>query len=140
MNRGVYQLYPMPNGKPKPVYRPKRDKSTDTRDRGMRVDGDWRLSFNALWRVNVKTAEIQTRKSRWSGLWRRASDYEIYQEMPKAIKEAFDECLEVYSAFAAAVLGVTDSAHTVTDTTQPVTDTAQPNLFYGVGVSGSAGS
>lgn len=137
---GRYQLFPKPNGKPKPTYRPKRDKkSTDTKTRAMAVDGDWRLSFNALWRVNVKTSEIQTRASRWSGLWRCASDYEIYQEMPKPIKEAFDEVLEISSGLFAS-LGVTDAAQSVTDAAQGVTGIAQTDLFDASGVSGDAGS
>ena len=137
---GVYQLYPKPNGKPKPVYRPKRDKkSTDTRERAMRVDGDWRLSFNELWRVNVETTEIQTRKSRWSGIWRRPSGYEYYQVMPKSIQAAFDEAIFVHAELKAA-LGVTDGAAAVTDGAGAVTDSAQPHLFDVAGVNGSVGS
>lgn len=136
---GVYQLYPKPNGKPKPVYRPKREKSTDTKERAMRAEGDWRLSFNELWRVNVATGEIQSRSSRRAGLWHRCNDYTIHQEMPKAIKVAFDECLAVASDLRRS-LGVTDSARPVTDSSQGVTDTAQSHLLNSVGMSGHAGS
>ena len=147
---GIYQLYPKPNGKPKPVYRPKREKSTDTRDRAMRADGDWRFSFNELWRVNVETYEVQTRPSRRKGVWRKASDYERYHEMPKAILEAFDECLKFHHLVKASWKSarsaesgescVTDSDQPVTDTAQGLIDTAQLDLFDSDGVNGSKGS
>ena len=144
---GIYQLYPKPNGKPKPVYRPKREKSTDTRDRAMRADGDWRFSFNELWRVNVETYEVQTRPSRRKGSWRKASDYERYHEMPDAIFEAFDESVRVHHLLKKSLKSsesgescVTDSDRPVTDTAQGLIDTAQLDLFDSDGVNGSKGS
>lgn len=142
---GIYQLYPKPDGKPKPVYRPKREKSsTDTQTRAMRFDGDWRFSFNELWRVNVETYEVQTRSSRRKGVWRKASDYQRYHEMPKAISDAFDECIMVHhiakESLRSAGSSVTDSDQPVTVTAQGLIDTAQLDLFNGDGVNGSAGS
>lgn len=129
---GKYQLYPKPDGKPKPVYRrkkSKKDKSAKTSP--MQVDGDWRLSFNGLWRVNVETCDIQTRKSRTNGLWRGLT---LGDTIPEAIQKDFDECViryqqvqEKLSKPKTAVKDeiVTESAHRVTESAQGVTQSAQ---------------
>lgn len=135
---GVYQLYPKPDGKPKPVYRPKREKISDQdhSSRSMRSEGEWRFSFNDLWRISVESGEIQYRKSRTNGLWRPLT---LGIAIPKPIKEAFDCVVEVYRELNLA-LAVTDKAMSVTDNAMPVTDTAH-NLFERVAeVNGSAGS
>jgi len=120
--KGVYQLYPKPDGKLKPVYRREKCKPKKNETRQMRIDGDWRLSFNELWRINVETGTIQTRKSRKQGLWRGLTLGDV---IPKAIQEDFDFCVMVRRQVREAV---TDTAHPVTDTAQGVTHTA-PGLF-----------
>lgn len=122
---GKYQLYPKPNAKPKPVYRrrkPKADKSNKNRE--MKADGDWRLSYNQLWRVNVETFDVQLRKSREFGLWRNRS---LGDAIPKAIQEDFDEVVRIYQELKHQLTSdsVTDTAQGVTDTAQGVTHTAQ---------------
>lgn len=122
---GVYQLYPKPDGKPKPVYRREERKPTKSETRQMRADGPWLYSFNELWRVNVETCEVQTRKSRRFGLWRNRT---LGDAIPKAIQEDFDFCLKIHNQLREAL---TDTAHPVTDTAQGVTHTAQ-DLFSNI--------
>ena len=129
---GVYQLYPKPNTKPKPVYRRRKPKATKQETCEMKVDGEWRLSFNQLWRVNVVTCDIQTRKSRRFGIWR---DMTLGDTIPKAIQRDFDLSIAAYHQLQEN-LGVTDSAQGVTDSAQGVTDSAQ-GLFSNLFQSGS---
>lgn len=135
--QGQYQLYPRPNGNPKPVYRPKREPTSD--GRSMRIDGDWRLSLNEKWRLNVETGEIERRKSRRHGIWRGLTLGDV---IPKPIAEAFDFSLLVNKQAKDGVrgdCGVTDTAQCVTDTAQCVTDSAQYGLFGVYGFNGSVG-
>ncbi len=90
---GQYQLYPKPNAKPKPVHRRRKRKEQKRDTRDMKIDGDWRLSFNELWRVNVETCDIQTRKSRNKGVWR---DLSLGDSIPKTIQRDFDLCVQAY--------------------------------------------
>lgn len=136
---GVYQLYPKPDGKKKPVYRPRKSKKVQTASgQMMRAEGKWRYSFNELWRINVETGQIQRRKSRRFGLWRNVSDHQRYTEMPKSMKADFDLAYNVYHQLQAD-LGVTDTAHNVTHTAQSVTHTAQSILDRGYGGSRGKG-
>lgn len=136
---GVYQLYPKPNGKPKPVYRKRKSKKEQTPEgKMMRADGDWRYSFNELWRINVESGQIQRRKSSRFGIWRNTSEHERYTQMPKAIKSDFDLAYDLYHRLQAN-LGVTDTAQSVTDSAQSVTDSAQSILDGGVGDSRGKG-
>ncbi|MYB66018.1 hypothetical protein F4X73_15110 [Candidatus Poribacteria bacterium] len=137
---GVYQLYPKPDGKPKPVFRKRKVKKVRTpEDKEMRADGDWRYSFNELWRVNVETNQIQRRKSRRFGIWRNTSEHERYTQMPKSMRDAFEKAYEYYHQIKRE-LGVTDSTHSVTHTAQGVTHTAHDVLEREVGGNGSKGS
>ena len=141
---GKYQLYPKPNAKPKPVYRKRKPKGQKRDTRDMKIDGQWRLSFNELWRVNVETCDIQTRKSRKKGLWR---DLSLGDTIPKAIQRDFDLCTQAYHNLQTELRdeiseskGVTDTAQSVTDTAQSVTHTAQgifSTLFAGSNSKGS---
>ena len=135
---GVYELYPKPDGKPKPVYRPKREKigDQDHSSRSMRVEGEWRFSFNDLWRLSVETGEIQFRKSRTHGVWKPLT---LGVAIPKPIKEAFDFVIDFHREINMA-LAVTDSAQDVTDSAQGVTDSAHPHFPGGSAVNGSQGS
>ena len=126
---GKYQLYPKPNAKPKPVHRRRKRKEQKRDNRDMKIDGNWRLSFNQLWRVNVETCEIQTRRSRGKGLWRNLT---LGDSIPKAIQRDFDLCTQAYHNLQTELQeeletdsSVTDTAQSVTDTAQSVTDTAQ---------------
>jgi len=120
---GVYQLYPKSKCKPKPRYRPKQD-TESSGDRAMRCDGDWRLSYNQLWRVNVETCDIQTRKSRLFGKWR---DMTLGDSVPKAIQRDFDLAIAVHQQLHDNLQNesVLDSAHRVPDSAQGVPDSAQ---------------
>ena len=134
---GIYQLYPKPNAKPKGQHRRRKPKGQKRDRREMKIDGNWRLSYNELWRVNVETGEIQTRKSRKKGLWR---DLTLGDTIPKAIARDFDACILVYSQLTDGLRGVTDTAQSVTDTAQSVTDDAHPSLESGYNPSLQAGS
>lgn len=129
---GQYQLYPKPDGKPKGVYRPKREKY-DNVSRAMRIDGDWRLSFNELWRLNVETGEIETRQSRHNGLWRGLT---LGDAIPKPIKEAFDLCLLAKRDLNDA-LSVSDTAQDISNSAQSIVDTARHDFRTPPNTSGS---
>lgn len=92
---GVYQLYPKPKPKPKTEfnnsYKNKFKKCESYKD--LEADGDCRLSYNKLWRVNLETLEYQTRKSRNSTKWRLVT---LGDNMPEAIRRDFELCLETY--------------------------------------------
>lgn len=137
---GVYQLYPKPDGKPKPVYRKRKPKKEHaSNDKRMRDDGDWRYSYNELWRINVETNQIQRRKSKRFGIWRNTSEHERYTQMPKSMRDDFEKAYDFYQRMKLE-LGVTDSARSVTDNTQGVTHTAQDVLSRGFDGSGNKGS
>lgn len=120
---GVYQLYPKSKCKPKPRYRPNHDDENGG-DRPMRCDGDWRLSYNELWRVNVETCDIQTRKSRRFGRWR---DLTLGDSMPKAIQRDFDLAIAVHQQLCENLQNesVPDTAHSVPDTARGVPNSAR---------------
>lgn len=120
---GVYQLYPKSKNKPKPRYRPKHDDESGG-DREMRCDGNWRLSYNELWRVNVETCDIQTRKSRRFGRWR---DLTLGDSIPKAIQRDFDLAIAVYQQLSENLQNesVPHTAHSVPHTAHSVPDSAQ---------------
>lgn len=85
-----YQLYP----KPYPERRERKPMAERTW-RDMRVEGDWRHSFNEEWRVNVETGDIQYRPEK-RGTFRNASDYEKFQVMPKSIRKDFDLVVRIH--------------------------------------------
>ena len=67
----VFQLYPKPYEK-RAVRKREKRQAEKSKSREMRVDGEWRYSFNELYRLNVGTAEIQTRQVKNRGHWRAA--------------------------------------------------------------------
>ena len=87
----TYQLYPKPYAE-----RRKRAPKAERTWRDMRAMGNWRHSFNELWRVNVKTEDIQYRPDK-SVPFRAATDQEKYVKMPKRIRMDFDMVLRVHS-------------------------------------------
>ena len=112
-----YQLYPKPSDTPKPVFRtdksdPKAER-TQEKWQQMHIDGDWRWSFNKLWRVNIKTCEIQRRKSKRRGVWRPLT---LGDHIPKAIQDDFDLLIQLHAEL--------EKQNIVTDTAGGVTDTA----------------
>ncbi|MDE0084790.1 MAG: hypothetical protein OXU23_03695 [Candidatus Poribacteria bacterium] len=94
-----YQLYP----KPYPERRLRAPEAERT-FRGMRIEGNWRYSFNEEWRIDVETGDIQYRPEK-RGTFRPATDNEKYVEMPKRMREDFDMVLRVHSELADALLG-----------------------------------
>ena len=88
----VFQLYPKPYQK-RAVRRREKRQAEKSESREMRVDGEWRYSFNERYRLNVGTAEIQTRQAKNRGHWRPLTDRERHR-MPKAIHTAFEQTLE----------------------------------------------
>ncbi len=87
----VYQLYPKP-----PEKRSERQPEQKVTWRDMRVEGNWRYSFNEQWRVNVETLDIQRRSSK-KELFRATSDNEKYVLMPKSMREDFDMACRVHN-------------------------------------------
>lgn len=92
-----YQLYPKP-------YPQRRERTPEAERtwRDMRVEGNWRYSFNEDWRVNVKTADIQYRPEKKKP-FRNTSDYEKFQVMPKSIRRDFDLVVRIHSDMVAAL-------------------------------------
>ena len=88
----VFQLYPKPYEK-RAVRKREKRQAEKSKSREMRADGEWRYSFNELYRLNVETAEIQTRQVKNRGHWRPLTDRERHR-MPKAIHTAFEQTLE----------------------------------------------
>lgn len=120
---GIYQLYPKPNGKPKPRYRQKHDDQGYSGNRPMRMDGEWRFSYNELWKVNVETYDIQTRKSTKQGLFRPITLGDV---IPKAIQHDFDLAIKIHHQLKAA-LSVPDDAHSVLEDAHTVPQNAHPS-------------
>ena len=89
----VFQLYPKPSKNRATRRRAKRKPAKKQERREMRAEGVWRYSFNELYRLNVETSEIQTRKVKNRGNWRLLRDRQRH-EMPKVIRVAFDQTLE----------------------------------------------
>ena len=92
-----YQLYPKP-------YPERRERAPEAERtfRGMRIEGDWRYSYNEEWRINVETGDIQYRPKK-RGTFRPASDYEKHNKMPKRMREDFEMILRIHSDMVAAL-------------------------------------
>lgn len=94
----IFQLYPKPFARPESVPRPtkRRQRSWKIESIGaydVKTDGKYWYSMNFQWRCDRETEEIQIRIS--GSEWRRASEYESNQRMPRAIRETFDQALEL---------------------------------------------
>ena len=90
--RSVFQLYPKPCENRAKRRQAKRQAEKWQRSE-MQVDGDWRSSFNEKYRLNVVTAEIQTRAVKNLGNWKTLRDRDRHR-MPKSIQRDFDKALE----------------------------------------------
>ena len=98
-----FQLYPKPYENRAERRRAERQAEKWQR-REMRTDGEWRYSFNEKYRLNVNTAEIQTRQVKNRGNWQPIKDRDRHQ-IPKAIRTDFDRSLEA----TRAILGSSQS-------------------------------
>lgn len=93
----IFQLYPKPF--PRPVEStPQRRKVrvpgvTDPID----FDGKYYYSRNNQYRCRGEDGEIQRRQR--GGMWKRVTDYERGQVMPRSMLRDFERCLEVRSEF-----------------------------------------
>ena len=76
----IFQLYPKPFAHPESGRRPTKRKRRS-----------WKIE--SIGAYDVKTEEIQIRIP--GEEWRRASEYESHQRMPRAIRETFDQALEL---------------------------------------------
>ena len=92
-----YQLYPKPYAE-----RRKRKPMAERTWRDMRIEGNWRYSFNEEWRINVETGDIQYRPDKKKP-FRRPSDYELYEVMPKKIRRDFDLVIRFHSDLVAGL-------------------------------------
>ena len=124
----VFQLYPKPYEK-RAARRLAERQAEKSKSREMRISGEWRYSFNERYRLNVGTAEIQTRKAKNRGKWRPLADRERHL-MPKAIHIAFDQTLEAVRSLR-RVLGGSDSAHSGSDSAHSGSDNAHPTSERG---------
>ena len=90
--KAIFQLYPKPY--PKPVQpKPKIRRESIHGNQEMKTDGEHVYSYNNQYRCHVETAEFQKRKR--GGTWKRMSDYEKYQVMPKAIRQDFERVIDL---------------------------------------------
>ena len=101
-----FQLYPKPY-KNRATRRRAKRQAEKPQHRDMRAEGEWRYSFNEKYRLNVDTAEIQTRQVKNRGNWQAIKDRDRHR-MPKAICEAFNQTLGATQA----ILGSSENAHT----------------------------
>ena len=105
----VFQLYPKP-------YEKRVERSPDDRlaekakQREMRAEGEWRYSYNELYRVSVVTAEIQTRPVKNCAHWKPLKDRDRHR-MPKAIRRDFDLTLEATRAIFGGSQGARSGSH-----------------------------
>lgn len=97
-----FQLYPKPYEKPA-----QRKPNEKKQHREMRAQGEWRYSFNERYRLNINTAEIQTRAVKNRGRWQPIKDRDRHR-IPKAIRRDFDLAIEA----TRAILGGSHDAHT----------------------------
>ena len=119
----VFQLYPKPYEK-RAVRKREKRQAEKSKSREMRVDGEWRYSFNERYRLNVGTAEIQTRQAKNRGHWRPLTDRERHR-MPKAIHTAFEQTLEAVRNLRRIHSG-SDNAHSGSDNAHSGSDNAHP--------------
>ena len=91
-----FQLYPKPYENRATRRRAEREMEKWER-REMRVEGEWRYSFNELYRLNINTADIQTRAFKNRGHWQPIKDRDRHR-IPRAIRRDFDQALEAARA------------------------------------------
>ena len=94
----IFQLYPKPFARPQPMQRPTKPTKRSWKIESIgaydvKTDGKYWYSMNFQWRCDRETEEIQIRIP--GRKWRRASEYERYQRMPRAVRETFEQALEL---------------------------------------------
>ena len=99
-----FQLYPKPY-KNRAVRRRAKRQAEKSEHRDMRAEGEWRYSFNEKYRLNVNTAEIQTRHVKNRGNWQPIKDRDRHQ-IPKAIRNDFELTIQALQG----ILGGSDDA------------------------------
>ena len=125
----VFQLYPKPSENRAARRRAKR-KSEKWEGREMRAEGDWRYSFNELYRLNVETGEIETRRVKGRGKWETLRDRDRHR-MPKVIQTAFEQTLAAVRGLG-RVLGGSDSAQSGSDSAGGGSHSAHPSVGRGL--------
>ena len=105
----VFQLYPKPY-KNRAARRRVKRQAEKSEYREMRAEGEWRYSFNELYRLNVDTAEIQTRRVKGRGQWVPLTDRERHR-MPKAIRNDFELTIQALQG----IFGGSDGAQRGSD-------------------------
>ena len=127
--RSVFQLYPKPSENRAARRRAKR-KSEKWEGREMRAEGAWRYSLNELYRLNVETAEIETRRVKGRGKWQPLRDRERHR-MPKVIRVAFEQTLAAVRGLG-QVLGGSHSAGGGSDGAGGGSHRAHPSVGRGL--------
>ena len=120
-----FQLYPKPYEKPA-QRKPDQCQQKKSQHREMRAQGEWRYSFNERYRLNVVTAEIQTRIVKNRGQWQPIKDRDRHR-MPKAIRRDFDLTLEA----TRAILGGSHNARTSSQSAGNGSQSAHPSFNRG---------
>ena len=126
--RSMFQLYPKPYPN-RAARRKVKHQAEKYKIREMRSEGDWRYSFNELYRLNVGTAEIHTRKVKNRGSWQPIKDRERH-EMPKVIQAAFEQTLEA-AASLQQMLGGSHSAQSGSHGAHSGSHSAHPTFQSG---------
>ena len=118
----VFQLYPKPY-KDRATRRRAKRQAEKSQRLYMRGEGEWRYSFNEKYRLNINTAEIQTRQVKNRGKWQPIKDRDRHL-MPKAIREAFKLTIQATQG----ILGGSQGAHSGAQRAGSGSDSAQPIL------------
>ena len=105
----VFQLHPKPYQN-RAARRHAERQARKAKQREMRADGEWRYSFNELYRLNVVTTEIQTRAVKNRGRWQPVKDRDRHR-IPKAIRQAFNQTLEATRAILGGSHGARSGSH-----------------------------
>ena len=105
----MFQLYPKPYQN-RAARRHAERLAQKANQREMRAEGEWRYSFNERYRLNVVTAEIQTRAVKNRGRWQPVKDRERHR-IPKAIRHDFYLALEATRAIFGGSHGARGGSH-----------------------------
>ena len=87
----IFQLYPKPRARDVQLpTAPKRQESVAGKE--LTTDGEYWYSHNNQYRCHRETQDVEKRQR--GETWKRISDYEKYQEMPRAILRDFERAIE----------------------------------------------
>ena len=96
----IFQLYPKPFRQP--VQSSERIRQEWAGGRALKTDGTYWYSDNHQYRCSRENSHDIERRQR-GGMWKRISDYEKYQEMPRAILRDFERAIEAKAIVESAV-------------------------------------